>query len=291
MKQTDYVVITPVRNEADHLGSTIRSMVDQTCRPIRWIIVDDGSSDSTPRILDAAAKQHSWIHVVRRPDRGMRKSGAGVVEAFYDGYPAIAGFPWEFLVKLDADLSFDPEYFVGCFARFRKDLALGIGGGTVCIVENGKIVVESKGDPPFHVRGATKIYRRECWEDIAPLLQAPGWDTIDEVKANMRGWRTCTFTDLRLIQLKATGKADGVWLNWYKNGRGCYMSGYDPLFMMAKCLKRALQKPLVVPGLALGVGFCSGYWRGLPQPSDRGVISYLRKQQRRRLLFRNSIYG
>jgi glycosyltransferase involved in cell wall biosynthesis len=266
-------------------------MVGQTCRPAQWVIVDDGSSDATPAIVDAAARQHTWISVVHRADRGTRKSGGGVVEAFYDGYPKVAESSWQYIVKLDGDLAFEPDYFERCFANFDADPRLGIGGGSVCVMEDEAPKVESVGDPPFHVRGATKIYRRGCWHDIAPLLHAPGWDTIDEVKANMKGWRTGTFSQVRLLQLKTTGNADGVWRNWFKNGRGCYVSGYDPLFMLAKCVKRALAVPPVLPGLALGLGFCSGYLRRLPQLADTEVVRYLRKQQRRRLLMRGSIYG
>ncbi len=286
-----YVVITPVRNEAKRIDQTISSMVAQTLRPSRWVIVDDGSSDQTPQIIDAAARQHSWIRVVHRRDRGARRAGGGVVEAFYDGYPLLEGIRWDFLVKLDGDLSFGPGYFADCLKAFAADQTLGIAGGTVCVVENGEPHVETAGDPPFHVRGATKIYRRECWEAISPLIQAPGWDTIDEVKANMHGWSTRTLPEYQVIQHKGTGSADGAWRNWFKNGRGCYISGYDPLFMFAKCVKRVFSNPPLIPALALGAGFCSGYLRRVPQLPEAPVIRYLRAQQRRRLLGQQSIYG
>jgi biofilm PGA synthesis N-glycosyltransferase PgaC len=291
MAQITYVVITPVRNEGQRIGKTIESMVNQVRLPAKWVIVDDGSSDQTPQIINAASARYPWIHVVRRPDRGSRKSGAGVIEAFYDGYAMLGGLTWDYLVKLDGDLSFGGNYFSRCFDHFDADERLGIGGGAICVVEDGEARLESAGDPPFHVRGATKIYRRQCWEDISPLVRAPGWDTIDEVKANMKGWTTRTFAELPLIQLKGTGTADGAWLNWFKNGRGCYVSGYDPLFMLAKCVKRAFSNPPLVPALALGAGFCSGYVSRIPRPADGDVIRYLRRQQRQRMLLRRSIYG
>jgi hypothetical protein len=170
------------------------------------------------------------------------------------------------------------------------DYRLGIAGGTVCVELNGQLLVEAAGDPPFHVRGATKIYRRECWQAIEPLIVAPGWDTVDEVKANMLGWRTRTLTDIRLIQHKPTGSADGSWRNWFKNGRGCYNSGYDPVFMLAKCVKRMYKRPFVVPGLALAAGYWSGDLRTRDGLIDRSVVNYFRREQRRRLLGRSSIY-
>jgi biofilm PGA synthesis N-glycosyltransferase PgaC len=287
----NYVIITPVRDEEDFIRFTLESVNSQTIRPSEWIIVNDGSSDQTPQILDAASQKYPWIHVIHRANRGFRKSGGGVVEAFYDGYAAMEAPTWDFLVKLDGDLSFDPEYFERCFAYFESDPILGLAGGMICRSDNGRLVEDSVGDPPFHVRGATKIYRRSCWDRISPLVKAPGWDTIDEVKANMYGWTTKTFRDLRLIQHKPTGAGDGKWRNWFKNGLANYITGYHPLFMAAKCVKRSLQRPLFFVSAALWLGFCSGYLRQVPQVQNREAIRYLRVQQLHRLRFQPSIYS
>lgn len=290
MSMPRYVVITPVRNEARFVGRTIESVASQTKLPQQWIVVDDGSTDQTADIAEAAARRHAWMSVVRRPDRGFRKSGGGVVEAFYDGYAAVREPDWEFLVKLDGDLAFEPDYFERCLDRFAREAGLGIGGGTICVDDEGRARVESPSDPPFHVRGATKIYRRACWEQIAPLVRGPGWDTIDEVRANMKGWRTATFDEVPIFQQRATGSVDGTWANWFKNGLANYVTGYHPVFMFAKCLKRALRKPRVVAALALWAGFCAGYVRRQPHVADAESVRYLRRQQLRHLALRSSIY-
>ncbi|MGO9373414.1 MAG: glycosyltransferase family 2 protein, partial [Syntrophobacteraceae bacterium] len=226
----------------------------------------------------------------RRPDRGFRKSGGGVIEAFYDGYSVVDRKDFDFLVKLDGDLSFAPDYFEKCFDYFAGEPMLGIGGGMICRLDNGQLKEDSAGDPPFHVRGATKIYRRKCWETIKPLVKAPGWDTVDEVKANMLGWTSRTFRDLSLVQHKPTGAADGKWRNWFKNGLANYVTGYHPIFMLGKCFKRTFQQPYFVTAVALWAGFCSGYIKQLPQVKDRQLIRYLRRQQLRRLSGLPSIY-
>jgi glycosyltransferase involved in cell wall biosynthesis len=286
-----FVIITPVRDEALYVEKTIASVARQTVLPAEWIIVDDGSTDGTSEILDRFRSQFEWVKVIHRKNRGHRASGGGVVEAFYDGYSKLAENKWEYIVKLDGDLSFGPDYFEKCFKYFAAEPKLGIAGGTVCVVQNGQIKIDSKGDPPFHVRGATKIYRRPCWEKIGPLVKAPGWDTIDEVKANMNGWRTRSFSDLRLVQHKATGGADGAWKNWYKNGMANFIAGYHPIFMIAKCFKRTFRKPMLLASVALFTGFLSGYFKNVTQLNDEAVIRYLRKQQLRRLFFQPSIYG
>jgi poly-beta-1,6-N-acetyl-D-glucosamine synthase len=286
-----YIVITPARNEGSHIAQTIKSVASQTIRPMKWIIVNDGSTDDTITIIDKAAQEHSWIAAVHRRDRGSRKQGGGVVETFYDGYDLIKSESWDFLVKLDGDLSFEPDYFENCFQRFDANPKLGIAGGTICIEKDGKVTVESPGDPRFHVRGATKIYRRACWENIGGLLRETGWDTLDEVKANMIGWKTATFSGLNLIHHRPTGNADGSWKNWFKNGRANYIVGYHPLFMLAKCIKRLFEKPYGVMSLALWSGFASGYAARVRQVKDRNVVRYLRREQMRALLFKPSFWS
>jgi poly-beta-1,6-N-acetyl-D-glucosamine synthase len=287
----NYVVITPVRDEAQYIEKTLISVAGQTILPSEWVIVDDGSSDGTGSILDDYSSRFSWVKVLHRCNRGYRAAGGGVIEAFYEGYSILADPSFEYIAKLDGDLSFSADYFEQCFARFTAEPRLGIGGGVVCFEDQGQQREETVGDPLFHVRGAVKIYRRACWEQIGPLVRAPGWDTIDEVKANMLGWITRTFRDIRVVQHKPTGRADGSWRNWYKNGRANYVAGYHPLFMLGKCVRRALRTPPFLEAIALWMGYCSGYTNRIPRMEDQDAIRYLRQQQIRRLTFRTSIYG
>jgi glycosyltransferase involved in cell wall biosynthesis len=289
MNQQRYVIVTPARNEQDNIVHTIRSMAGQTRLPALWIIVNDGSIDRTREMIDAAAREYSWIQTVHRADRGFRKQGGGVVEAFYDGYDRIVPGSWDYLVKFDADLSFQPDYFERCLNRFAEDSKLGIGGGMICQEIDGVLACESADDPAFHVRGATKIYRQACWEAIGGLMRAPGWDTVDELKANMLGWKTMTFQNIQLMHHRPTGAASGSWNDWVKNGVANYITGYDPVFMACKCLRRTIRRPYL-NGLGLWVGFMKGYLKRIPQVNDRAVISYLRRQQWRALTLRNSFW-
>ncbi|MGB9629125.1 MAG: glycosyltransferase family 2 protein [Thermodesulfobacteriota bacterium] len=286
-----YIVITPVRDEVKYVGLTFESMISQTVKPVEWIIVDDGSTDGTGELLDRLAGDWPCVRVIHRPNRGFRKSGGGVIEAFNEGYAQIREKDWEFLVKLDGDLSFEPDYFERCLEEFYEDPSLGLGGGTVCVIKNGRLEVDSKGDPPFHVRGATKIYRRACWEVVQPLVQTPGWDTIDEVKANMYGWKTRTFPQIRLLQHKPTGSGDGNIGNWAKNGLANFHTGYHPIFMIGKCVKRGFQKPRLEASLGLLLGFLSGYVNRTPRSATREVVQYLRRQQINFMLGKSSIYS
>jgi biofilm PGA synthesis N-glycosyltransferase PgaC len=290
MTNVRYIIITPARNEGKYIQKTIESIVSQTLHPERWIIVDDGSADNTGRIIEEAARQHSWIMVLHRADRGFRRAGGGVMEAFYEAYKLIEDEPWQFLVKLDGDLSFGPHYFEKCFEVFRVEPRLGIGGGLVCANLNERIDEEFR-DPAFHVRGPTKIYRRECWQEIGGLIRMTGWDTFDGIKANMLGWSTRTFPDIKLIHHRPTGGAYGAWSNWTKNGLANYIVGYHPLFMFLKCVRRFCQKPYGIAGAGLLTGYVRGYLKRIPQVEDREAIQFLRKQQMNYLFGRKSLWN
>ena len=283
-----YVVITPVRDEENYLESTIGSILRQTILPTEWVIVDDGSSDRTGSIADGFAAQYPWIRVVHRENRGFRKSGGGVVEAFYAGYKTLESNDWDFVVKLDGDLTFAPDYFARCFEYFRKDEKLGIGGGEITHDIAGERKVEE--NPRFHVRGATKIYKRTCWEAIGGLWPASGWDTIDEVKANMLGWKTYAFTDLPLLHHRQTGMEEGLMRDRIKHGVACYVSGYHPLFVAASCARRLAQKPRVLGSMGILYGYLKAHFTRPPRLDDRSYVSYIRAQQLRRLFGMETIW-
>jgi biofilm PGA synthesis N-glycosyltransferase PgaC len=284
-----YVIVSPVRDEEKFIERTIRSVLGQAIRPAEWIIVDDGSTDQTAGIVDRYASEHPWIHVVHRSNRGHRQSGGGVVEAFNDGYETIRCRDWDFLVKLDGDLEFDEMYFQNCFERFEREERLGIGGGTICHLENGELRPEEC--PRFHVRGATKIYRRKCWEEIGGLWQAPGWDTIDELKALMLGWKTETFDDIKVLHQRQTGTAESRWNDLVKNGTARYVAGYHPLFLLASCVLRLTYKPYVIHSAGLLWGYARGYLRDVPQVNDPALIRFVRREQLKRLMGRQTVWN
>lgn len=283
-----YVIISPVRDEETVIKETIESVCGQTKRPVEWVIVNDGSSDCTGAIAEQYAAKHAWIHVLHRGDRGFRKSGDGVMEAFYHGYNLLHHKDWDFLVKLDGDLSFSPDYFEKCFAHFSEDASLGIGGGEIRHFIDSQMKPEK--NPRFHIRGATKIYRRACWEAIDGLWLAPGWDTIDEVTANMMGWKTYTFLELGLFHHRLTGLEEGLIRDRIKHGVACYVSGYHPLFVAASCFRRLTQKPRMLGSIAILYGFLKSHVTHPPRMHDRSYLVYIRAQQLRRLCGMETIW-
>jgi glycosyltransferase involved in cell wall biosynthesis len=287
-----YVVISPARNEAEYLPETVRSMVAQTVRPVQWIIANDGSTDATGAIAREAAAQHSWITVIdifpdsqqQQPNsRGGRAIEAKEIQAFHKGMAHLTATDWEFIVKLDADVGFKADYFVRCLSEFGTDPKLGIAGGTILNKVETRLLRESH--PRFHVRGATKIYRRACWEAIGGIPNMAGWDTIDEVTANMKGWHTRTIDGVEMIHFRPTGRANGWWKNSVKNGLWSYIAGYHPLFFLMRCGKQCLRPPYAGAAAGLLYGYLQGYLGGVSRVGE-DVVRYVGQQQMNRLLAR-----
>jgi poly-beta-1,6-N-acetyl-D-glucosamine synthase len=285
---TRYVLVTPVRDEEMYLPLCIQSVAHQVVRPQEWIIVNDGSKDNTGQIADEAAAAHPWIRVVHRDDRGYRKWGAGIIEAFYAGFDALQCKDWDFMCKLDGDLSFAAGYFEGAFARFAANPKIGIGGGVLYYIQDGVKVPESH--PVFHVRGGVKIYRRPCWDALGGLWVGPGSDLIDETKANMLGWITQSFTDLELQHHRPTGQSYGRWGGSVKDGKIDYVTGYHPLFLIAKWTSRLVRKPYIVTSLGMMYGYFSALFQRMPRVDDPALIQYIRRQQLARLFGGETIW-
>lgn len=156
---------------------------------------------------------------MHRPDRGRRNSAGGEINAFYRGYREIVDSDWDIIGKLDGDLSFEEDYFEKCMASFAENPRLNIEGGNIFNVILVKPVPEPH--PRFHVRGAVKLYRRACWEQIGRLTPSPGWDTLDEVKAQFHGWDTYTFSDVPVMHHRVTGDRCSGWRAEKRNQGWC----------------------------------------------------------------------
>ena len=283
----NYVLISPCRDEAGYMRQTLDTVICQSVLPAKWIIVDDGSRDQTASIVCKYADEYSWIRVVNRGDRGFR-SKAGGVDAFLEAYSLIRTNDWEYLVNLDGDMTFAADYFEQCFDQFRKMPKLGIGGGTVYAEVSGRWQPEQA--PAFHVRGATKIYRRQCWDAVGGLWKGLGWDTVDEVKANQLGWITQSFPNIKLFHHRVSGKMWGAWGFSLIEGEADYIVGYLPLFFGLKCVRHVFHSPFLVRSIGMMYGYLQCIFRRTPRVADHEFVAYLRGQQLRRLLGMSSIW-
>ena len=276
-----YAVISPVKDEAAFIEPTLCSMIAQTHRPAVWIIVNDGSQDATASIVEKYAQEHPWIRLVnRQAPAGIRKRGQGVVEAFYAGFNMLVE-PYDFIVKLDGDVTFGPDYFEALFHEFVADPQLCIAGGGLYEKPDGTTwTLYTTKD---HVRGCTKVYRRVCFEAIGGLVPSMGWDGIDEWIALAKGWTVRSLLELKIYHCRLTGAATGFIKSAIEQGRGAYRMGYHPLFMLARGVRRMTDRPYLIGGAAKIGGYFTAWRRKQELLADPSVVRYIRQWQMKKL--------
>jgi biofilm PGA synthesis N-glycosyltransferase PgaC len=277
-----YVVVSPMNNEEKYVAKTLEAMVSQTILPMEWVIVNDGSTDRSAEIVTRYCERFPWIRLVHKHGSVGRTRGGHVVDLVYEGLNALRSSDYEFLVKLDCDLSFEATFFETILHSFMENPKLGITSG-ISFAFRGGVLEEEKG-PPGHTLGATKVYRRQCFQDIGGLVRSMGWDGLDEIKARMLGWEARPLRKLIVVHYRPEGAAKGLLASGVERGRGSYFMGYHPVFLMARAMRRMLK-----PGLFTdGVGMLAGYfWSMLRRESrmpDAELIRVLRKSQVRELL-------
>jgi poly-beta-1,6-N-acetyl-D-glucosamine synthase len=285
----DYCIISPARNEAEFVKKTLDSVLAQTVLPKRWIIIDDGSTDETPKILAEYAAKHDLIEVHNRADRGRRALGGGVVEVFNYGMELLAGDSTEFVCKLDVDLILPPRYFERLLEEMARDDRLGSVSGKpyfpVGGESSGKLKSERIGDDVS--AGMTKLYRRAFLNDIGGLVQGLIWDGIDCYRGRMLGWRSKSIDDpdLRFIHLRPMGSSDrGIMTGRRRNGEGYWFMGAAPLFVFAKAVYGLGHKPALLGSVGLLQGYARAWMRGVPRYDDLEFRRYLRRYHRAMLI-------
>jgi poly-beta-1,6-N-acetyl-D-glucosamine synthase len=280
-----YVLISPCRDEAEYLQQTLTSVIKQTVRPARWVIVDDGSTDSTQAILAEYQARHDWISVVTRSDRGRRSVGPGVVEAFYAGYRVIDLDDYDYLCKLDLDLLLPPRYFEILMARMAADSRIATCSGKAYVMEGGRAVSERHGDDMS--LGMTKFYRVSCFKAIGGFVREVMWDGIDCHRCRMKGWiaRSWDEPELRFIHLRPMGSSEqSVYAGRMRHGFGQYFMGTGLIYMVASAASRMNQKPYVLGSLAMLWGWLQSALARRPRYRDPEFRRFLRRYQWRALL-------
>ena len=253
-----YVIVSPVKNEERYVELTLQSVAGQSIRPERWIIVDDGSVDGTAAMLSNFASRHSWIEVVRRPSGRERRPGAAVIDAFNAGLERIRDVPHEYVVKLDCDVELPRDYFERLLAKFVEFPRLGIASGVYLEAHStGWQVVPM---PPYHAAGASKVLDRACFQEIGGFVCDRGWDTVDEIRAQVRGWQTRHFDDIHFRHLKPEGSGIGSWRTNLMHGEVYYLTGGGSAFLVLKVVHRMVTaEPRILGGLALFWGYAR-FW-------------------------------
>jgi glycosyltransferase involved in cell wall biosynthesis len=286
---TRYVIITPARNEAATIESTIRSVVEQTILPLEWIIVSNGCCDGTDDVVERWAREHPFMRLLHLPEHRERDFVA-VVRATEYGYESLQHRNCDFIGLLDADVRFARDYFEKLIGRFQVNPRLGLAGGIVVDVVGGKRLASRQ--YLNDVAGAAQFYRRECFDSLGGLVPIPegGWDALTCVQARAQGYETRTFPDLVMEHLKRRNAADGnaVRRSWQVGIRD-YARGNHPAFELLRCATRCFENPVLIGSLTRWAAFCWCCATRRPRTLSPALVSLVRREQvkrmtRRRLL-------
>ena len=289
-----YCLITPCRDEAQYARRTLEAVARQSEPPALWVIVDDGSKDETPKILEEYAARSPHVRIVRRADRGIRKVGGGVIDAFYAGYETIDPLAYDYICKLDLDLDLPPRYFAILMDRMEADPRVGTCSGKPYFLPPGMsaaavqfpirdasgLISEKVGDE--NSVGMTKFYRTACFRQIGGFVREVMWDGIDGHRCRQLGWIAVSWDDpeLRFAHLRPMGTSHKSWWTGRKrHGVGQYFMGTSPVYMVGSAVYRMTRPPFIVGGLGMAVGYFGSLLRRDPRYGDEQFRSFLRKYQ------------
>ena len=254
-------------------------------QPVAWVVVDDGSTDETLAVVENFAGGHSWARAIRSPGATSkegpltdgRRQGRDVV-AFTAGVESLDSSPGV-VVKLDADVSFEDDFFERLLSEFERDSRLGIAGG-LCEELEG-VEWRPQNVTGSHVRGATRAYRWSCFRQVMPLEEALGWDGIDEIKAEVLGWNVRTIRHLPFRHHRRVGQRDGTWRAWVGQGAAAHFMGYRLTYLFLRTLYH-VRSDLGAFGML--VGYFDAMLKRRPICADSVVRDSLRRRQGLRML-------
>lgn len=277
-----YLLISPCRDEAQYLRRTLDSVAAQSVRPALWVVVDDGSSDETPAILQDYATHLPYLRVVQRTDRGRRQVGPGVVEAFYAGLETVRLEDFDYVCKLDMDLKLPVRYFELLMERMESNPRIGTTSGKPWFVhpQRGSLMPEICGDEMSV--GMTKFYRVACFKEIGGFVHQVMWDGIDCHRCRMLGWiaESRDLKDIRFVHLRPQGASQkGIWTGRVRAGFGQYFMGTSPLYYVAVAIYHLPAHPAVIGSMAMLWGYFRSWFKALPRYDDAEFRRFLRSYQ------------
>ena len=279
-----YIIITPAHNEEAFIEKTIHSMINQTTRPLKWIVVNDSSTDHTGEIVEQYAAHHDFLRLVNLRRLGDRNFG-NKVRAFNYGLAEAQMLDYQYIGNLDADVSLEEDYYEKVLHEFDRDPKLGLAGGMIFTRIDDTFV--STKMAPDSVGGPVQLFRRECFEQIGGYLALPqgGIDAAAEIMARMRGWRVHTFPDLRVLENRRQGSAKARPVAaMIILGQRFQSIGYGFLFLFLRNLYRLMDKPRFIGSVATIYGYLKAVIKGNPIVLPPDVVRYLRAEQRGKIM-------
>ena len=271
-----YIVVTPCKNEEDNLSNLIQSMMTQTIKPVLWVIVDDGSTDNTPKIIDDAKKKYNRIKGLRLKS-SKRDLGLHFAEIFKKGldfaieYCSRNKIDWNYLGCVDGDLTLEETFFEYLIKEFENDPELGIAGGGVNYTIGNRLIYSKEG--PNEPSGGNMLVRRTCLEECGGIPHSYTWDSVLKAKARIRGWKTRRFEDVRATEIRDAWSAEGYWKGYFHSGESAYYRNLNPIHVLINGVRYSFKRPFYI-GIPYLLGYFGSALQRKPQIDDDEIKKY-----------------
>lgn len=281
MDKNNYVLITAARNEEKYIENTIKTIIEQTVLPVKWIIVSDGSTDRTDEIVMQYSARYNFIHLGRKTaNMTGQVDFSSKVNAIKMGYEKLQDIDYSFIGILDGDVTFDSYYYENILNKFSKNTKLGIGGGIIFDQYDDHCIRRSPNRSNY-VSGCIQLLRRECYEEIGGLfpIKEGGEDTIAAVTAQMKGWVVESFEELKVYHHKHSNATRDKLKEAFRSGQMFYALGSHPAFELLKSIKSITVEPYLLFAITRIFGYLIPYLEKQRRPVTEQFIQFLRKEQ------------
>ena len=280
-----YILVTPAKNEEKNLSGCISSVAKQTIKPVLWAIIDDGSTDNTPEIIKETKEKNDWIKNITL-EESVRDLGIHYSYVCKKGFDFAIEYckeheiRYDYVGLVDADIFLEESYFEGLIKEFEKDHRLGTASGeTRSIVKEKTIRPKQQENLPS---GAARLWRKECFEEIGGYSLTCSADSVSNVKAKLKGWKTRRFKEYKFTQRRMTASANGLWKGWMELGKSAYYLNAPPIFAFVRAIRYLFERPYYI-GLAYLFGYLNSYVFGKEQTDDDEIRQYYRHTRPREL--------
>lgn len=285
-----YILVTPCKNEEESLPKLAESVINQTIRPVLWVIVDDGSTDKTPQIIQKLVSESPWIKTIKLTENP-RDLGIHLAHVYRTGFQYAIKYcksnnlEYEYIGVVDADIILSDNYFESLIAEFERNPKLGISSGRIGNIVEGKILWEPfREDLPS---GGARLWRRKCFEETGGYLPTCSPDSVSNVKAKLQGWEIKKFKHIKAISTRPYAGAEGQWKGYKKLGANNYFIGYTPTHVILKGLTMLYSKNgyfKTGAGIAYILGYLTEYLRRAPRINDPEIIEYYRRNRLKEII-------
>jgi glycosyltransferase involved in cell wall biosynthesis len=276
MIQANNIIITPAKDEENNLPHLIKSIINQTVKPLLWVIVDDGSIDTTPMIIKEAENKHSFIKSIRLGAHP-RDIGAHYAYVCKSGFDFAINFcedkkiTYNYISLIDADMKLEKQFFEKIYSAFERNSNLGIVSGGVYLEKNGKLVAENtRLDLP---RGGCRIWKYKCFKETGGYQISVCPDSVSNVKSIIRNWKLLQLKNAIAIQARPTSGGDNLWAGFVNNGTYAYCLNKNPILVLMNFAHFLLKKPYYI-GVAYLYGYLLALLKKIPKIADEEVKEY-----------------